>query len=48
MNNTHQVIAYADDVNLIGDTIERNARHVIKCCKDIGLTINMEKLSICK
>ena len=28
MNDTHQVLAYADDVNLIGDdirTIERNA-----------------------
>ena len=28
MNGTHQVLAYADDVNLIGDdirTIERNA-----------------------
>ena len=33
MNGTHQVLAYADDVNLIGDdirTIERNAG-VTKC-----------------
>ena len=30
MNGNHQVLAYADDVNLIGDdtrTIERNAEH---------------------
>ena len=33
MNGTHQILAYADDVNLIGDdirTIEKNAC-VIKC-----------------
>ena len=33
MNDTHQVLAYADDVNVIGDdirTIQRNA-DVIKC-----------------
>ena len=34
MNDIHQVLAYADDVNLIGDdirTIERNAEVVLKC-----------------
>ena len=33
MNGTHQVLAYADDVNLIGDdirTIERNADVLLK------------------
>ena len=39
MNGTYQALAYADDVNLIGDirTIERNA------CKDIGLAVNIGK-----
>ena len=39
MNGTHQVLAYADDVNLIGDdikTIERNADELLNACKDIG------------
>ena len=31
MNVTHQVLAYADDVNLIGDDIRRIERCVIKC-----------------
>ena len=40
MNDTHQVLAYADDVNLIGDdirTIERNAYVLLDVYKDIGL-----------
>ena len=43
MDGTHQVLAYADDVNLIGDdirTIERNADVLLKACKDIGLVVN--------
>ena len=46
MNDTHQVLAYADDVNLIGDdirTIERNADVLLKACKDIGLAVNTGK-----
>ena len=36
MNGTHQILAYADDVNLIGDdirTIERNADVLLNACK---------------
>ena len=36
MNGIHQVLAYADDVNLIGDdirTIERNADVLLNACK---------------
>ena len=46
MNGTHQVLAYADDVNLIGDdirTIERNADVLLHSCKDIGLAVNTGK-----
>ena len=46
MNGTHQVLAYADDVNLIGDdirTIERNADVLLNACKDIGLVVNTGK-----
>ena len=38
MSGTHQVLAYADGVNLIGNeirTIERNADVLINACKDI-------------
>ena len=46
MNGTHQVLAYADDVNLIGGdirTIERNADVLLNACKDIGLAVNTRK-----
>ena len=40
MNGTNQVLAYANDVNLIGDdirTIEINADVLLNVCKDTGL-----------
>ena len=46
MNGTHQVFAYADDVNTIGDdirTIEWNADVLLNACKDIGLAENTGK-----
>ena len=46
MNGTHQVLAYADDVNLIGDdirTIERNAHVLLNACKNKGLSVNTGK-----
>ena len=46
MNVTHQLLAYADGVNLIGDhirTIERNADMSLNACKDIGLAVNIGK-----
>ena len=46
MNGTHQVLTYADDVNLIGGdirTIERNAGVLLNACKDIGLALNTGK-----
>ena len=46
MNDTHQVLAYVDDVNLIGDairTIERNVYVLFNACKDIDLDVNTGK-----
>jgi hypothetical protein len=43
---THQVLAYADDVNLLRDnidTIKENAETVIDASKVVGLEINVEK-----
>ena len=46
MNGTHQVLACADDANLIGDdirTIERNPDVLLNACKDIGLAVSTGK-----
>jgi hypothetical protein len=46
LNGTHQLLAYADDVNLLGDnidTIKKNKEIVIDASKEVGLEINIEK-----
>ena len=43
---THQLLAYANDVNSIGDDIktkDRNADVLLNACKDIGLAVNTGK-----
>ena len=45
-NGTHQVLAYVDDVNLIGydiRTVERNADVLLNFCVHIGLSVNTGK-----
>jgi hypothetical protein len=46
LNGTHQLLAYADDVNLLGDnitTINKNTETLIDACKEVGLEVNVEK-----
>jgi hypothetical protein len=46
LNGTHQLLAYADDVNLLGDnidTINKNTQTLIDASKDVGLEVNVEK-----
>jgi hypothetical protein len=46
LNGTHQVLVYADDVNLLGysvNTIKENSETLIEASRDIGLEINAEK-----
>ena len=46
IHGTHQVLAYVDDVTLIGDyirIIERNTDVSLNACKDFGLAINTGK-----
>jgi Flp pilus assembly CpaE family ATPase len=46
LNGTHQFLAYADYVNLLGDntdTIKRKTKNLIDACKEVGLEINTEK-----
>jgi hypothetical protein len=47
LNGTHQLLAYADDVNLLGDnidTIMKNTETLIEVSKEVALGINLEKI----
>jgi hypothetical protein len=46
LNRTHQLLVYADDVNLLGDnmdTIQKNIEILIDANKEAGLETNAEK-----
>jgi hypothetical protein len=46
LNGTHQLLDYADDVNLLGDDIDiikTNTETLIDVSKKVGLEINVEK-----
>jgi hypothetical protein len=46
LNGTHQLLFYADDVNLLGDnidTVKKNTETLIDTIKEIGLEVNTEK-----
>jgi hypothetical protein len=46
LNGTHQLLAYADDLHLLGDnidTIKQNTETLIDASKQVDLEINVEK-----
>jgi hypothetical protein len=46
LNGTHQILVYADDANLLGDsvnTVKENTETLLEASGDIGLEINTEK-----
>jgi hypothetical protein len=46
LNGTHQLLVYADDVNLLGDdieTIKKNTQTLTDAGKEVGLEVNTEK-----
>ena len=46
LNGTHQLLAYADDVNILGGsvhTVKKNAEAIVAATKEIGLAVNAHK-----
>jgi hypothetical protein len=46
LNRTHNLLAYADDVNLPGDNVDavkKNTENLIDASKEIGLEVNARK-----
>ena len=46
LNGTHQLLAYADDVNILGGsvhTVKENAEALVAATKEIGLEVNADK-----
>jgi hypothetical protein len=46
LNGTHQLLAYADDVNILGgsvQTVKENAEALVFATKEIGLEVNADK-----
>jgi hypothetical protein len=46
LNGTYQLLAYADDVNLLGDnidTLKKTQKLLISASKEVGLEIKIEK-----
>jgi hypothetical protein len=46
LNGTQELLAYADDVNIVGENMEiikKNAEALLDASKEVGLEVNLEK-----
>jgi hypothetical protein len=47
LNATHQLLACANEVNLLGENMQKNAETLIDAIKEPGLEVNANKLLRC-
>jgi hypothetical protein len=50
MNVTHQLLFYADDVNIVGEnihTIQKNTKVLLDASKEVDMEVNPEKTFKC-
>jgi hypothetical protein len=48
LNGTHQLVAYDDDVNILGeniDTLQKKTNALLDASKKVGMEVNTEKIS---
>jgi hypothetical protein len=46
LNGTHQLLAYADDVNILGESVhavKKSTEALVSATKEIGLEVNADK-----
>ena len=49
LNGTHQLLAYADDVNILGGsihTLKENAEALVAATREIGLEVSADKTKV--
>ena len=49
LNGTHQLLVYADDVNILGGrarTLKKNTESLVVASKEIGPAVNADKTNI--
>jgi hypothetical protein len=48
LNGTHQLLAYDDDVNIVGEninTVQKNTEAPVDASKEVGLDVNPKKIT---
>jgi hypothetical protein len=46
LNGTHKLLAYDDDINILGkniDTVQKNTKALLDAKKEVGLEVNSEE-----